>query len=421
MDNVKLIEMLAQAENGTVQGVFEDFIRGTMRYAFVEAMCEEVEGLCGPRHKRAQNVDSKPECYRAGNAWGVAFFGTDSEEVKRPRVRRRTATGASQEEPLKTYEAGKQGDALRKTILRCFVAGVSTRKIDEVAPSGRRTSKSEVARQWESKGAEYIAALRERSFADDAYVVLMLDGVVLSDTLIVIVALGVTDGGEKKMLDFEIGSSENAETAEALTDRLVAHGFRLAARRPLALLDGSKALRRAVVRHWPEAAIQTCLVHVARGIRGKLARRWHGELERLFKRLREASSSEAAREALDALEHFVASHSAEGLKKLETAREEMLTLFTLDVPDTFNKPLLSTNSIENSIRNMRRLLGRVTRWRAETDMASRWMACAMLEAEKGFRRIQGYRQMGLLIEALNRNQTQEKKTETELIGKEEDK
>ena len=414
MDRVKLIEMLGQAENGTTQGVFEDFMRGAARYAFLEAMCEEVEMLCGPRHDR----DSGRDCYRAGSAPGVAFFGADSQTVRRPRVRRRTATGESREEGLETYEAGKQGDALREAILRCFVAGVSARKIGEVAPSPRRTSKSEVARQWESKAGEYIEALRGRSLKDDAYVVLMLDGVVLSDALTAIVALGVTDGGEKHMLDFEIGSSENAESAEALADRLVERGFRLAARRPLVLLDGSKALRRAVRRHWPDAAIQTCLVHVARGIRRKLARRWHGELERLFKRLREASSCEAAREALDALERFVASHSAEGARTLAAAREEMLTLFTLGVPDTFNKPLLTTNSIENSIRNMRRLLGRVTRWRAETDMASRWMASAMLEAEKGFRRIQGYRQMGLLIDALNGTQTEEKKTETELIGRE---
>lgn len=174
-------------------------------------------------------------------------------------------------------------------------------------------------------------------------------------------------------------------------------------------------------RHWPDAAIQTCLVHVARAVRRKIARRWHAELERLFKRLREASSLEAAREALDAIERFVASHSAEGAKTLAAAREEMLTLFTLGVPDTFNKPLLSTNSIENSIRNMRRLLGRVTRWRAETDMASHWMAAAMLEAEKGFRRIQGYRQMPLLISALNRDRTQESPTETAPIGKEKDR
>ncbi len=413
MDRVDLIEMLAQAENDMMEGVFENFIRGAARYAFIEAMSEEVRALCGPRHGRGSGHD----CYRAGTAPGVAFFGDDSETIRRPRVRRRKTAGQSQEETLSTYEAGKQGDALRQTILRCFVAGVSGRKIAQVARSARRTSKSEVSRQWESKAGEYIEALRGRSLKDDAYVVLMLDGVVLSDALTAIVALGVTDAGEKRMLDFEIGSSESAETCQALTDRLVERGFRLAARRPLVVLDGSKALRRAVRRHWPDAAIQTCLVHVARRLRGKLARRWHGDLERFFKGLREASSLEAGQEALGALERFVADHSAEGARTLEVAHDEMLTLHGLGVPDTFNKPLLSTNSIENSIRNMRRLLGRVTRWRAETQMASRWMACAMLEAEKGFRRIQGCRQMDLLIEALNRDPTKETAANREEAGK----
>lgn len=413
MDRVDLIEMLGQAENGAMEGVFEDSIRGAARYAFIEAMSEEVAVLCGPRHGR----DSDHDCYRAGSAPGVAFFGNDSDPVQRPRVRRKKTSGETCEEPLSTYEAGKQGGALRETIMRCFVAGVSARKIGEVVPSTRRTSKSEVSRQWEMKGSEYIESLRGRSLSDEAYVVLMLDGVVLSSDLTAIVALGVTEGGEKRMLDFEIGSSENAETCEALTDRLVERGFRLAASRPLAVLDGSKALRRAVSRHWPDAAIQTCLVHVARRLRGKLARRWHGDLERHFKSLREASSLEAAQEALAALETFVKKHSAEGARTLEVAREEMLTLHSLNVPDTFNKSLLSTNSIENSIRNMRRLLGRVARWRGETEMASRWMACAMLEAEKGFRRIHGYREIGLLVEALDRDPEQNSAPHKKETGK----
>lgn len=407
MDRVNLIEMLAQADNETTSEVFEDFIRGAARYAFIAAMSEEVAVLCGPRHGRG----SKSECVRAGSAPGVAFFGNDSEPITRPRVRRKNAASETLEETLNTYEAGKQGGALRETIMRCFVAGVSARKIGEVVPSARRTSKSEVSRLWETKGSEYIENLRGRPLGEEAYVVLMLDGVVLSCDLTAIVALGVTDAGEKRMLDFEIGSSESAETCEALTDRLVERGFRLAARRPLAVLDGGKALRRAVRRHWPDAAIQTCLVHVARRLRGKLSKRWHGELERHFKRLREASDLEAAQEALSALEKFVAKHSAEGARTLEFAHDEMLTLHTLGVPDTFNKSLLSTNSIENSIRNMRRLLGRVARWRGETEMASRWMACAMLKAEKGFRRIHGYHHMGLLVEALNREATEKRGAE----------
>jgi len=401
MNRVSLIEELAQADRDMVGEIFEEFARGAMRYALLEAMREEVAALCGPRHDRS--AGGERACWRAGSAPGSAFFGADSEPVRRPRVRRREGPG-SREQPLETYEAAREGQGLREAIMRAFVGGVSGRRMAEVTPAGRRTSKSEVARQWEAKGAEYLAALRERPLGDEPCVVLMLDGVVLSESLTAVVALGVNASGDKRMLDFEIGASESAEVATALVDRLVRRGLRLAARRPLVVLDGAKALRRAVRAHWPEAAIQTCLAHVARRLRARLARRWHGELERLFKRLRLAGSLEAAQEAMDELETFVGAHSAEGLKTLRTARAEMLTLHELDVPDTFNRSLLTTNSIENSIRNMRRLLGRVTRWRADSEMPSRWLACAMLEAEKGMRRIQGHRQIPLLIEALDRRQ-----------------
>lgn len=404
MDRVSLMEALAQADSEAIGAIFEDFIRGAMRYALMEAMHEEVAALCGPRHGRA---DGERACWRSGSAPGVAFFGDDSESIRRPRVRRK-AGSASHEQPLATYEAARRGEGLREAVMRGFVAGVSGRQMAQVTPSTRRTSKSEVARQWEAKAGEYVESLRGRSLATERYVALMLDGVALSEELTAVIALGVTAGGEKRMLDFEIGASESAEVATALTDRLVARGVQLAARRPLVVLDGSKALRRAVRTHWPEAAIQTCLVHVARRVRARLARRWHGELERLFKRLREASSLEAACEAQAELERFVAAHSAEGLRTLQAAREQMLTLFALGAPDTLNRSLLTTNSIENSIRNMRRLLGRVTRWRAEGEMASRWVACAMLEAEKGLRRIRGYRQLPSLIEALDQAPAKEK-------------
>jgi peptidoglycan/LPS O-acetylase OafA/YrhL len=59
-------------------------------------------------------------------------------------------------------------------------------------------------------------------------------------------------------------------------------------------------------------------------------------------------------------------------------------LFTLEVPNTLNTSLLSTNCIENPFRNVRSRIGRVKRWRNST-MAERWLAYGLLTAEKGFR------------------------------------
>ncbi len=75
--------------------------------------------------------------------------------------------------------------------------------------------------------------------------------------------------------------------------------------------------------------------------------------------------------------------NAKALKSLHEAGEDLITLHRLEVhPARCTKNLLSTNAIENSFRNMRRKLGRVTRFRAETDQATRWLAFALTEEEK---------------------------------------
>ena len=69
-------------------------------------------------------------------------------------------------------------------------------------------------------------------------------------------------------------------------------------------------------------------------------------------------------------------------------------------PNTLHRNLLSTNAIENSLRNTRRKLGRVSRFRPETDQAQRWLAFALTEIESGFRKLSGHKDLHKLVEAL---------------------
>lgn len=64
---------------------------------------------------------------------------------------------------------------------------------------------------------------------------------------------------------------------------------------------------------------------------------------------------------------------------------------------------LSTNNIENVVRNTRGTIGRVCRWNPKTDQLSRWMGVALLRAQEGFRRIRGHTEMGALAAALGRS------------------
>jgi transposase-like protein len=186
--------------------------------------------------------------------------------------------------------------------------------------------------------------------------------------------------------------------------RLDKRGFKCE-RRLFAVLDGSDALRSAVKEFFPDSIIQRCLVHKERNIRSKLSKKHWGELARLFKRLREVQGKAAAEEVVKELEAFLKGKSAESLRSLHEAGEDLIALQSLDVPNTLHRNLLSTNAIENSFRNTRNKLGRVTRYRAETDQATRWLAFALLEVEKGFRRISGYMDIPKLMKALERKES----------------
>ena len=218
--------------------------------------------------------------------------------------------------------------------------------------------------------------------------------------LAAVVALGISTDGTKRLLDFEIGASESAGVCDLLMARLIRRGLSFAGP-PLVILDGSKALRTSVTRHCPHAHVQRCLVHKERNIRATLSRRWHGRLSGLFNRLRAVQGIEAAMEVVAELRAFLAEHSRKALDSLDEAGDDLLTLHRLGCPSTLNASLLSTNAIENPFRNVRARIGRVKRWRAATDQAERWLGYGLMEAEKGFRRIRGYRDIGLLLRAMD--------------------
>jgi transposase-like protein len=397
MDQSSLIELLGQASGSEAGEIFRQYLRGGVRMMLTEVMAAEVAELCGPRYHPGEDA----ACRRAGSASGYVLWEGNRQDVKRPRARRKKDDGSTEEVRLRTYESARQLDQLHTMVLRALSAGVSGREMSEVHPESPDVSKSSVSRLWIQAGGKLIDELRSGEIGSRDWLVLMLDGIVLSKDQTAIVAIGVASDGRKHVLDFELGSTENYEVCRDFMSRLVDRGF-APTRRLLAVLDGSAALRKAVLKFFPDAVIQRCLVHKDRNIRAKLSKRHWGDLARLLKRLREVQGEAAAREVLAELEEFLRKKNAAGLASLLEAGDELISLHVLDVPSTLHKSLLSTNLIENSFRNTRRKLGRVTRFRAETDQASRWLAYALLEVEKGFHRIQGWRDLPALAQALER-------------------
>jgi putative transposase len=396
MNDSNLFQTLGQVSGGEAAIVFRDHIRGYVRTMISEVMAAEVEHLCGPKHQPNDSAH-----YRAGNSLGRVLVDGEREEVMRPRVRQEEPNGSTTEVTLTSYQSASNPKELQASIVSALMAGVSSREIKQVKPRSPSVSKSNVSRLWQSVGHKFVEQLRGQSLSGKDWAVLMLDGIRLSKDQLAIVAIGITTEGYKHVLDFDLGSTENTDVCRDLMRRLIARGFHCD-RRLLAVLDGSDALRTVVKEFFSDSVIQRCLVHKERNILGKLSRRHWGELARLFKRLRSVQGKEAAEEVVGELEAFLKPLNAQALASLHEAGDDLIALHRLNVPNTLHRNLLSTNAIENSFRNTRGKLGRVTRFRAETDQATRWLAFALTEVEKGFRRISGYKALPHLVAALER-------------------
>ena len=93
-------------------------------------------------------------------------------------------------------------------------------------------------------------------------------------------------------------------------------------------------------------------------------------------------------------------HDAPGVSgSILEGMDEILTVIRLGLPPQLRRSLACTNAIENAIGTVRTVQRNVKRWR-NAEMALRWTAAGLLEAQKTFRRLNAYHQLPILDAAL---------------------
>jgi transposase-like protein len=363
-------------------------------------MEEEVDDVVGPKGR----WNRERTAVRHGHDDGEVTLGGRRVEVKRPRVR--TADG-EHEVPLGTYEHFADRDPMSRVVLERMLAGVSTRRYrrtqepvgEEVEVRARSTSKSAVSRTFIERTRDALVALMSRQLADLRLAVMMLDGLELKGRMM-IVALGITTEGVKIPLGLWEGSTENATVATALLSDLVERGLD-PEQGMLFVLDGSKALRKAVRSVFGDVPVQRCVRHKERNVMQHLPERDRPPIKaRLRKAWAEtdyARALEQLRRLADELEHTHPGAAA----SLREGMEETLTVIRLGIKGRLKRTLESTNPAESMIDCVRTTQRNVKNW-SSGEMGLRWTAAGMLQAEKQFRKVIGYTQLPQLAVAIER-------------------
>ena len=362
-------------------------------------MEEDATVVCGARHLRHGG--------RRGYRWGstasdIAYHG-GRVKVRRPRVRDR----AGKEVSLESWEVLRDGDLLREWALNLMVLNVSTRKYrrairlpegDLPGIKGDGTSKSAVSRRFVALSRKKMREWLHSDLSDLDLLVIQIDGLHVGDHVLV-AAVGVDGNGEKHVLAVVEGATENTATVQALLDNLTGRGLDPGVPR-LFIVDGAKALSKAIHNTFGiAAAIQRCQVHKGRNIVERLPDHLHASAKKTLRQAWDQKDADKAERLLRNLARRL-EHEEPGVSgSILEGLDEILTVIRLGLPQELQRSLACTNIIENTLGTVRLVSRNVKRWR-NAEMALRWTATGLLEAQKTFRRLKAYRQLPILRDAL---------------------
>ncbi len=354
-------------------------------------MEQERDHVAGKRYDRGTTVD------RWGKQNGYVIVGGQKAPVHCPRLRSKDG----KEVQLSSYERFHDSNQRTQAVFQRLVSGLSCRNYPqaiETIREGYGISKSVVNREMVDATSKQLKELCERDLSEFNLCALILDGVKLGDS-VHIVALGVETTGKKVIVGFREGSTENADVCVILFEDMVKRGLKTNVP-VLVVIDGSKGLRSAVERFFgSRASVQRCQVHKRRNVKQHLPQKYHAEYDRKMLAAYKMTSHDDAKRALESIGRELDRLNPDAAGSLREGLEETLTLHRLEIPALLRTSFSSTNLIESAFSRGRTVMRNVKRWMS-SEQKHRWVATALLEAEKKFRKVRGCKSMAILVNAL---------------------
>jgi putative transposase len=344
VSKMELYELLRKAESADV-----DFLREGVRTLAQALMEVEVAAQIGAeRGERTPQRVTHRNGYRPRD-WDTRV-GTVGLEI--PRLRQGSYF-PSILEPRRRAER-----ALAAVVMQCYVEGVSTRRVDDVARSMglEGISKSQVSRIC-AELDEVVDAWRSRPLDAGPYVFVWVDALAMKVreggrvcNTAVLVATACNADGHRELLGLELGSAEDGASWTAFLRGLVARGLSGAR---LVTSDAHQGLKAAIAAVLDGASWQRCRTHSMRNLLATVPRHAQPMVASL---VRTIFAQERAEDAWAQLERVVAQLEqgkfGDAARLLADAASDVLA-YTAFPKDTWKKTW-SNNPQERLNREIRR-------------------------------------------------------------------
>ncbi len=324
-----------------------DFLRESVRWMSQMLMELEVEQQTGAgRYERTPERQTQRNGYRE-RAWQTRV---GEVPLRIPKLR----SGSYFPSLLEPRRRAEQ--ALLAVVQQAYVEGVSTRKVDELLQALGLNSfdKSAVSRTCQALD-EVVQAFRQRRldermpyvWLDALYLKVRQNHRIVSQALVI--AMGVTEQGERKLLGFDLGASETEAFWQEFLQSLVGRGLRGV---QLVISDAHEGLKTAIAQVLTGSAWQRCRVHFMRNLLAHVPRGDQSIVAAALRTIYAQPSPEAARRQLRAVYEAMQSRWPQAAQVLLQAESEILAYMSF--PPEHWARLYSTNVLERLNAEVRR-------------------------------------------------------------------
>jgi putative transposase len=262
--------------------------------------------------------------------------GTFEPQIVRKRQRRLSGVD---EVVLSLYAKGLTTGEISAHFAEIYGASVSKETISRITDKVLEEMQGWVTRPLDETYAAIFV---------DAIVVKVRDGQVANRPFYA--AIGVTLAGERDILGLWAGQGgEGAKFWMAVLTDLRNRGIKDTF---FLVCDGLKGLPEVVANVWPEAIVQTCIIHLIRNTFRLTSRKYWDELKRDLKPIYTAVNPAAARAAFDELAGKWGRRYPAVIRLWDNAWAEFIPFLDYDVE--IRRVICSTNAIESLNARYRR-------------------------------------------------------------------
>ena len=332
-----------------------EMIRVDLRHSVGEYLSKlmEMELSCFLGRERYERIEDESNHRNGSYPRGFALKGIGQVKVSVPRDRQ----GAFKTRVIprsKRYE-----EELRQDLSMMFLTGVSTRTLSMMSERliGRSISATEVSKANKDL-IDAVERWRNRDLSEEPVKYMFLDGVNFDmrvdgsvEKVPVLVAIGVTETGHKRVLGFQAGDKESAPTWREFFKDLKKRGLD-GNNMVLGIMDGLGGLEKVFKEEFPKAKVQRCQVHVSRNVLAKVPRKLKKEVSDDLRSIFYASSKQKAMEFFDIFKDKWQKDLPSAVKCLENSIEACLTFFICPEEEWIS--LRTTNIIERLNKEFKR-------------------------------------------------------------------